>query len=134
VPKHLESPAACCHLLRAKSPQCSSAASSRDACYSLKLAQLRRKLPSSNTPETGGSITPKDDTPCQTCHRRLQVWVRTGTLRVVLEVLAEDPICEVEANSTCRSASSTRPSQPRKRGLWCWQNQAWQGDQNERIK
>lgn len=28
--------------------------------------------------------------PYQTCHRRFQAWVRAGTLRVVLEALAED--------------------------------------------
>ena len=28
--------------------------------------------------------------PYQTCHRRFQAWVKTGTLRVVLEALAED--------------------------------------------
>ena len=28
--------------------------------------------------------------PYQTCHRRFQAWVRAGTLRVVLETLAED--------------------------------------------
>jgi transposase len=66
--------------------------------------------------------------PYQTRHRRFQAWVRTGTLWVVLEALAEDlrsrgklDLSECFIDATFVAA---------KKGRWCWQNQMWQGNQD----
>jgi transposase len=71
--------------------------------------------------------------PYQTCHRRFQQWVKDGTLRLVLETLAEDLRERGEINlSECfidgtfvaaKKGASTweRPSGARVRSSWHWQ-------------
>jgi transposase len=71
--------------------------------------------------------------PYQTCHRRFQQWVKDGTLRRVLETLAEDLRTRGELDlSECfidgtfitakkGAAKSERPSGARVRSSWQWQ-------------
>jgi len=71
--------------------------------------------------------------PYQTCHRRFQQWVKDGTLRGVLETLAEDLRTRGELDlSECfidgtfitakkGAAKSERPSGARVRSSWQWQ-------------
>jgi transposase len=71
--------------------------------------------------------------PYQTCHRRFQQWVKDGTLKRVLETLAEDLRTRGELDlSECfidgtfitakkGAAKSERPSGARVRSSWQWQ-------------
>jgi transposase len=71
--------------------------------------------------------------PYQTCHRRFQMWVRDGTLKSVLETLAEDLRTRGELDlSECfidgtfivakKGASEwERPSGAKVRSSWQWQ-------------
>ena len=71
--------------------------------------------------------------PYQTCHRRFQQWVREGTLRKVLEALAEDLRARGEVDlSECfidgtfvtakkGGARSVRLSGAKARSSWWWQ-------------
>src|SRR2546421_2725827 len=71
--------------------------------------------------------------PYQTCHRRFQQWVKSGALKEVLEVLAEDLRTRGELDlSECfidgtfvaaKKGASTweRPSGARVRSSWQWQ-------------
>ena len=69
----------------------------------------------------------------QTCHRRFQQWVRSGTLRTVLEALAEDlrrrgklDLAECFIDGTFVGAKKgasqwERPSGAKARSSWQWQ-------------
>lgn len=69
----------------------------------------------------------------QTCHRRFQYWVRTGTLKRVLETLAEDlrargkldlAQCFIDGTfvgAKKGAAPSARPSGARVQSSWQWQ-------------
>jgi transposase len=71
--------------------------------------------------------------PYQTCHRRFQQWVKEGTLKRVLETLAEDLSTRGELDlSECfidgtfiiakkGAAQSEKPSGARVRSSWQWQ-------------
>ena len=71
--------------------------------------------------------------PYQTCHRRFQLWVKDGTLRRILEALAEDlqsrgkfDLSECFIDGTFVSAKkgaseSERPSGAKVRSSWQWQ-------------
>ncbi len=71
--------------------------------------------------------------PYQTCHRRFQMWVRDGTLKSVLETLAEDlrtrgklDLSECFIDGTFVSAKKgaakwERPSGAKARNSWQWQ-------------
>lgn len=71
--------------------------------------------------------------PYQTCHRRFQQWVRDGTLRQVLEALAEDlkrrgdlDVSECFIDGTLvvakkGAAEWERPSGAKVRASWRWQ-------------
>lgn len=71
--------------------------------------------------------------PYQTCHRRFQAWIKDGTLRRVLEALAEDlrergelDLSECFIDGTfvaAKKGASTweRPSGARVRSSWQWQ-------------
>ena len=71
--------------------------------------------------------------PYQTCHRRFQAWVRSGVLRLVLEVLAEDlrergqidlSECFIDGTFIVAKRGGERwvpPSGARARSSWQWQ-------------
>lgn len=71
--------------------------------------------------------------PYQTCHRRLQQWVRSGVLRGVLEALAEDlrsrgkldlRECFIDATFVVAKKGAlqwAKPSGARVRSSWQWQ-------------
>jgi transposase len=71
--------------------------------------------------------------PYQTCHRRFQIWVKDGTLRRILEALAEDlqsrgkfDLSECFIDGTFVSAKKgalglERPSGAKARSSWQWQ-------------
>ena len=71
--------------------------------------------------------------PYQTCHRRLQQWVRSGVFRRIVEVLAEDlrsrgkldlSECFIDATFVIAkkgALASARPSGARVRSSWQWQ-------------
>ena len=71
--------------------------------------------------------------PYQTCHRRFQQWVREGTLRRVLEALAEDlrtrgeldlSECFIDATFIVAKKGDSgweRPSGAKVRSSWRWQ-------------
>lgn len=71
--------------------------------------------------------------PYQTCHRRFQQWVREGTLRKVLEALAEDlrtrgeldlSECFIDATFIVAKKGDSeweRPSGAKVRSSWRWQ-------------
>ncbi len=71
--------------------------------------------------------------PYQTCHRRFQQWVRDGTLRRILECLAEDlrergeldlSECFIDATFVVAKKGALgweRPSGARVRSSWRWQ-------------
>ena len=71
--------------------------------------------------------------PYQTCHRRFQIWVKDGTLRRILEALAEDlqsrgkfDLSECFIDGTFVSAKKgalelERPSGAKVRSSWQWQ-------------
>ena len=71
--------------------------------------------------------------PYQTCHRRYQSWVRSGALRDILEVLAEDlrgrgqiDLSECFIDGTFIVAKKggqpwVPPSGAKARSSWCWQ-------------
>lgn len=71
--------------------------------------------------------------PYQTCHRRFQSWVKDGTLKKVLETLAEDlykrgklDLSETSIDGTFASAKKgalklARPSGAKVRNSWQWQ-------------
>ena len=71
--------------------------------------------------------------PYQTCHRRYQGWVRSGALRDLLEVLAEDlrergqiDLSECYVDGTFIVAKKggvpwVPPSGAKARNSWCWQ-------------
>ena len=71
--------------------------------------------------------------PYQTCHRRFQQWVREGTLRKVLEALAEDlrvrgeldlSECFIDATFIVAKKGDSeweRPSGAKARSSWRWQ-------------
>jgi transposase len=71
--------------------------------------------------------------PYQTCHRRFQQWVRDGTLRRILEFLAEDlrergeldlSECFIDATFVVAKKGALRwerPSGARVRSSWQWQ-------------
>jgi len=66
--------------------------------------------------------------PYQTCHRTFQKWVQNGVFPTILETLAEDlgqrgglGLSECFINGTFV---------PAKKGALCWENQAWQRDQD----
>jgi transposase len=71
--------------------------------------------------------------PYQTCHRRFQIWVKDGTLRRILEALAEDlqmrgkfDLSECFIDGTFVSAKKgalelERPSAAKVRSSWQWQ-------------
>jgi len=71
--------------------------------------------------------------PYQTCHRRLQQWVRSGVLRKIVEALAEDlrsrgkldlAECFIDATFVVAKKGalpSARPSGARVRSSWQWQ-------------
>jgi transposase len=71
--------------------------------------------------------------PYQTCHRRFQQWVREGTLRKVLEALAEDlrtrgeldlSECFIDATFIVAKKGGSeweRPSGAKVRSSWRWQ-------------
>jgi transposase len=71
--------------------------------------------------------------PYQTCHRRFQLWVKDGTLRRILEALAEDlqsrgkfDLSECFIDGTFVSAKKgalglERPSGAKVRSPWQWQ-------------
>ncbi len=79
------------------------------------------------------SDLPERFPPYQTCHRRFQQWVKDGTLKRVLETLAEDlhtrgklDLSETFIDGTFASAkkgahSSEKPSGARVRSSWQWQ-------------
>ena len=78
---------------------------------------------------------PEKFPPYQTCHRRLQEWVRSGRLREILEALAKDledrgkfnlDECFIDASRLCREAKkgapvSEKPSGARGLNSWQWQ-------------
>jgi transposase len=71
--------------------------------------------------------------PYQTCHQRFQMWVRNGTLKSILEALAEDlrsrgelDLSECFINGTFVTAKKgahklERPSGAKARRSWQWQ-------------
>ena len=71
--------------------------------------------------------------PYQTCHRRYQAWVRSGALREVLEVLAEDPRergqidrseCYIDGTFIVAKKGGlpwAPPSGAKARNSWSWQ-------------
>jgi len=79
------------------------------------------------------SDLPERFPPYQTCHRRFQRWVKDGTLKKVLETLAEDllergklDLSETFIDGTFASAKKgasklARPSGARVRSSWQWQ-------------
>ena len=66
--------------------------------------------------------------PYQTCQRRFQQWVRSGVMRGVLEALALD--LQSRGKLDIREALIDGSFAPAKKGSWCRQNQAGQGDQD----
>ena len=71
--------------------------------------------------------------PYQTCHRRFQMWVKDGTLKSVLETLAEDlrmrgeldlSECFIDGTFVAAKKGGTkleRPSAAKARRSWQWQ-------------